>query len=230
MSTDFDYSSIGKTSQRIQADATTTTKSNSSLDQSDFLKLLTTQLTNQDPSSPVDNNQMVTTMSQLSMVDNLNSLAKSVDGVTSLVSSSSALTASSLVGREVLLSSGDGYFSGVEGDYMSAQIDAGDGATDVVVRVIDSNDNEVARFTAGSISGKVEFDWNGKNEETGEYYPAGSYKIEAVGLQSSGYANLSVKPYAKVASVTLGSDLDSTMLNLVGYNQQIAVSKVGDII
>ena len=47
----FDYSTIGKTTSRIEADnaASTSTSSNSQLNQADFLKLLTTQLQNQDP-------------------------------------------------------------------------------------------------------------------------------------------------------------------------------------
>ena len=35
----FDYSNIGKTTSRIEQDTNTKTKSNSSLDQADFLKL-----------------------------------------------------------------------------------------------------------------------------------------------------------------------------------------------
>ena len=87
----FDYSNIGKTTSRIEQDTNTKTKSNSSLDQADFLKLLTTQLQNQDPSEPVDNNQMVTTMSQLSIVDNLNTINSNMDNVVSAISSSSAV-------------------------------------------------------------------------------------------------------------------------------------------
>ena len=80
-----DFSSIGKTSQYIANQESATKKSNSSLDQSDFLKLLTTQLSNQDPSSPVDNNQMVGTMSQLSIVDNLSTITKGMDNMVNAI-------------------------------------------------------------------------------------------------------------------------------------------------
>ena len=79
---DFDYSKIGKSSSLLAQQASQANqadlKANSKLDQADFLKLLTTQLANQDPSSPVDNNQMVTTMSQLSVVENLSSISDNV--------------------------------------------------------------------------------------------------------------------------------------------------------
>lgn len=122
----FDYSTIGKTSSRIATDAAeaTSKKSNSSLDQADFLKLLTTQLQNQDPSSPVDNNQMVTTMSQLSVVENLSTISNNVDNVVNAISSSSALSASSLVGRSVLVDSKTAFFDGT--NPVTAQIDAGE--------------------------------------------------------------------------------------------------------
>ena len=48
---------------------------NSLLDKDDFLKLFVTQLQHQDPMSPMDNDQMVAQMSQLSTVEQLTNLA-----------------------------------------------------------------------------------------------------------------------------------------------------------
>ena len=156
----FDYSTIGKTSSRIASDAAAaaSTKSNSALDQADFLKLLTTQLQNQDPSAPVDNNQMVTTMSQLSVVENLNTISKNMDNVVSAISSSSALSASSLVGRSVLVDTKGAFFDG--NNAVTTMIDAGSGASDVNITVKDSDGSIVASFSAGAnIEGKIDFSY-----------------------------------------------------------------------
>lgn len=45
-----------------------------SLTQTDFLKLLTAQLANQDPTSPVENAEFVSQMAQLSTVDGIDRL------------------------------------------------------------------------------------------------------------------------------------------------------------
>ena len=134
---DFDYSKIGKSSSLLAAQANQTDlKSNSKLDQADFLKLLTTQLANQDPSSPVDNNQMVTTMSQLSVVENLSAISSNVDNAIAAINSSSALSASSLIGRSVLVDSKNAYFNGSSA---GIKVSAGDGAADIKIDIKDAS-------------------------------------------------------------------------------------------
>ncbi|HQS96589.1 MAG: hypothetical protein B7Y31_00460 [Novosphingobium sp. 16-62-11] len=46
----------------------------------DFVKLLTTQLQNQDPTDPVDNTQMLAQLAQFSSLSNLNDIKDSVSG------------------------------------------------------------------------------------------------------------------------------------------------------
>lgn len=46
----------------------------------DFVKLLTTQLQNQDPTDPVDNTQMLAQLAQFSSLSNLNDIKESVSG------------------------------------------------------------------------------------------------------------------------------------------------------
>ena len=95
------YSDIGLKTTPTSSTTTTTSSSSksSSLSQSDFLSLLTTQLSYQDPTKPVDNAQMVSQMAQISTVDSLASLNTSVSSLSSVVTSSQALMASGLVGQ-----------------------------------------------------------------------------------------------------------------------------------
>lgn len=46
----------------------------------DFVKLLTTQLQNQDPTEPVDNTQMLAQLAQFSSLSNLNDIKDSLSG------------------------------------------------------------------------------------------------------------------------------------------------------
>ncbi|VXB63329.1 flagellar hook assembly protein FlgD [Citricoccus sp. K5] len=63
-----------------------------------FLKLLVTQLQNQDPSSPMDTNQMVSQAAQLSMTETLNGISKTLQTQTA---ASSMSTAAALIGQDV---------------------------------------------------------------------------------------------------------------------------------
>lgn len=68
------------------------------LDGEVFLKLLVTQLQNQDPSSPMDTNQMVSQAAQLSMTETMNGMAKTME---SQNAASSMSTAATLMGKDV---------------------------------------------------------------------------------------------------------------------------------
>lgn len=85
------YSGVNATSSTN----TTTTDSKvgkgmGAMDATDFMKLLTTQLTNQDPTAPMDNSQMLAQMAQFTSLSNsteMNSTLKAIAtklGVTGL--------------------------------------------------------------------------------------------------------------------------------------------------
>jgi flagellar basal-body rod modification protein FlgD len=63
------------------ATRSTTTSNGPTLGQSDFIRLLTTQLKSQDPTDPVDNKEMIAQMAQfssLSGIEQINSTLKDI--------------------------------------------------------------------------------------------------------------------------------------------------------
>ena len=78
--------------------ATTTAAPKQTLDSQAFLKLLVTQLTNQDPSSPMDTNQMMTQTTQLSSMEQLTAISATSRESFALQMRSSA---AALVGQKV---------------------------------------------------------------------------------------------------------------------------------
>lgn len=70
-----------------------------------FLKLLTTQLANQDPSSPMDSGQMVQQTAQLASMEQLTDINKSTSSTNS---SQMQATATSMLGRTVSWTDGNG--------------------------------------------------------------------------------------------------------------------------
>lgn len=80
------------------------TNPKSLLNKDDFLKLFVTQLQHQDPMSPMDNDQMVAQMSQLSTVEQLTNMASANAGMAQSLAQSNAV---GLIGRTVTWTDAD---------------------------------------------------------------------------------------------------------------------------
>lgn len=79
-----------------------------SLDYDNFLKLLITQMKNQDPTNPMDPSQQVAQLATFSQVEQSIKMNKSLE---SLISASSLSNASSYIGKTI--TSADGQTSGI---------------------------------------------------------------------------------------------------------------------
>ena len=71
--------------------------------QSSFLRLLTEQLKNQDPLSPMDNAQMTSQLAQISTVDGLGKLNTTLSTLLESSQSGEAMQAAALVGKGVMV-------------------------------------------------------------------------------------------------------------------------------
>lgn len=81
----------------------------SSLTQQDFLKVLLTQLTYQDPMKPTDNQQFMAQLAQFSTLQQTQQLNANIE---TLISNQSALQSVGLIGRTVILSTDSGTVTG----------------------------------------------------------------------------------------------------------------------
>ena len=80
-----------------QKDNATPDNKNGQLTQEDFFALLTEQLSNQDPTKPVDNDQMIAQMTNFTMADSLSQLNDKFDAF------ATSMTSTSLYRRQALL-------------------------------------------------------------------------------------------------------------------------------
>ena len=96
-----DFNTLQSLGLAQQSTATNTSKSNSDLGQGDFLKLMVTQLNNQDPMKPMESGDFLGQMAQFSTVTGIDGLNTSFSEFASSVSNDQALQAANLVGRRV---------------------------------------------------------------------------------------------------------------------------------
>lgn len=71
--------------------------------QNNFLTLLLTQMKNQDPTNPMQNNELTTQLAQISTVQGVEKLNETVSGLTGQLNASQALNATKLVGKNVMI-------------------------------------------------------------------------------------------------------------------------------
>lgn len=176
--------------------------------QNQFLKLLVTQMKNQDPLNPLENAEVTSQLAQLSTVDGINKLNATLQTLSTAYAESRSLQAASLVGRDVLapgasLKLGNGVAIG--------GIELSQPADRVIVTITDKAGKVQQSIDLGpQEAGVVTFQWDGIRDN-GMPASEGAYAFDVRALLGSAEVKADKLSYAKVGSVTLGSQ--DTRLN-----------------
>jgi flagellar basal-body rod modification protein FlgD len=199
--------------------------SSNQLQLEDFMNLMITELTHQDPFKPMENTELATQISQFATVSGIDDLNTSFDDLRSTLTSDQALQASNLVGREVMINSNLGWFSGTGN--LSGSIELPSTASNVVLRVTDTTGALVREIQLGSSEeGSLSFSWDGSND-AGEFMPAGQYHLSATASVDGVEMAPDLMVAAQVESVSLGGS-DGVQLNLTGLGQ-VHINNVASI-
>jgi flagellar basal-body rod modification protein FlgD len=204
----------------------TSTPTGSTMTQSDFLQLLTTQLQDQDPTQPMDNSQMAAELAQfatLSATQNINTNLQTLSSnLSSGMQTSQVLSASNLVGKQVLVPSSTLEYSGSSVGGAVNVTTAGD----VVVTIKDSNGNTVNSYDLGNQQvGLAQFTWDGKNS-AGSTVANGTYSISANAGGSS--SQLTTYASGSVTGVGYGGSSTGTYVQVAGIGG-VPLSQVAQI-
>lgn len=78
-----------------------TSSVNSALDKNSFLKLLIAQLTNQDPTSPMDSAQFVSQMADFTTLEQTQNMSDAIDKLVASQSSQSLSEQASMIGKQI---------------------------------------------------------------------------------------------------------------------------------
>lgn len=196
--------------------AKTATPPKQTLGQEQFLKLLTTQLTHQDPMKPMENGEFMGQMAQFSTVSGIQDLQASFKDFADSVSSGQALQAAGLVGRQVSAPSDQALLSAYKGT-VQGDFELPSSSPNVSVKIIDPQTGATIRDldlgTQGA--GKTAFTWDGM-DNSGQFANPGVYKIQASAMIDGVNTSLATNIKSEVESVTMGTGSTGMQVNLVG--------------
>jgi len=208
-------------------DATKNATGNQAMGKEAFLTLLVTQLKNQNPLSPQDNGAFVAQLAQFSSLEGINNLNDSVKAISSNVTSSQALQASSLVGRSVVTQTDKTLVDTSKS--MTGSVAVKNAVGNVTVKITDKDGNTVRTIEMGPQAvGSQNFIWDGKNDK-GEVVASGTYTFKATTKDDKGASiDLATSLPATVTSVTLSQTGGEMLLNLAG-GRSIKLSQIQTI-
>ncbi len=191
------------------------------LGQEDFMKLMTTQMNNQDPFKPMENGEFLSQMAQFSAVSGLKDIKDSFKNLADTMQSNQALQASSLVGKRVMVPGKKNTLP--EKGEMQGAVEVPVSTSNLTIKITDSSGELVHTLELGSQKeGQVSYSWDGMRKipgrpgesETEERASSGVYTITAeieVEGKPQGADTLVVD---RVDSVSLGKQGQGITLNL----------------
>jgi len=147
-----------------------------------FLTLLTTQLKNQDPLSPMDSNEFTQQLVQFSSVEQQINANKNLESLIALTKSRSASDAVSYLGKTLTLT--DGNAALMNGQAQWAYSLDNDAAT-TTLSVLNASGRVVFSAPGDTGEGMHPFTWDGK-DSAGNTLPPGAYLLKVTARASDG--------------------------------------------
>jgi flagellar basal-body rod modification protein FlgD len=222
------------------------TKSTDSVqsEQDKFMKLLVTQLQNQDPLNPLDNAQVTSQLAQLSTVTGVNKLNDTLESLRTDQQSSQAMTATSLIGKAVL-TPGKSLTLGVTAEAVPAKdgkdatpevhggvlgFQLGSGAAQVTVEIVDKNGKTVKTISSQDVdAGNYPVFWAGDTDVEGVQAPLGEYTVKVTASNGGDPLKDAIPlTYGVVASVST-SAVGGTKVNVSGIGK-VALDDVKEVL
>jgi flagellar basal-body rod modification protein FlgD len=184
-----------------------------------FLTLLTTQLQNQDPLSPMDSNQFTQQLVAFSGVEQQINTNDNLQSLIALSMSQQASSAVNYIGHSVVMTSGKG---SLENGNVDWTYNLGAPSAGTTLTVTDATGKVVYSGAGDTAQGNNDFSWNGQ-DSSGNQLPDGQYTLSVAATASDGSAITST--IASKAIVT-AVDMSGSTPQLVLGAMEIPLSEV----
>ena len=159
-----------------QSDSSSSEVGTKSLGKEDFLSLLVTQLSNQNPLEPMDNMDFIAQLAQFSELEATTNLGDHLSSMESFMASINNFGAADLVGKEIKAVGDKVEIYG--SDPVTLNYDLGESAVSLNVNIYSSDDVLVKSISVGSTeAGEHQTVWDG-TDNSGSTVSSGTYTFE----------------------------------------------------
>ena len=190
--------------------------------QTAFLTLFTTQLKNQNPLDPMENEAFVAQLAQFSQLEATTKMSTNIDTLVKSMSNSQISNASSMIGKTVAIADGKAIKYGEPVEGLVALDKDVDGIT---LKVFDAKGSVVRTGQIGAQKkGDYPFTWDGLDND-GNAAADGVYRVEATVTRFGQASKAAVQTMAAVRSVTTDTATGDMKLELVD-GTKVSLSEV----
>jgi len=197
------------------------------LDRMAFLTLFTTQLKNQNPLDPMDNEAFVSQLAQFSSLEAMTGVRTSVDAMAADSKSEKFLLGSSLLGKKI---ERVGNLATLDaGGEISPNANLAESADSAVFTIFDAATDELV-YTENFENlpaGNVDLTWNGQNQE-GDEMAAGQYKFEFIANRGGVLTTLPLINKQVIAAVSWDKTLEELKVEMED-GSVLSMAEVGRI-
>lgn len=209
MATAFDTTLTSLGINRTTTSTAAAASTSSGLGTSDFLKLLTAQLQNQDPLAPTDNSQMVAQLAQITSTSGIADMATTLKAIQAKLAGVSTADALSYVGKTILTPGSTAYGRTTGG--LAGAVELGGAATDVSVSISDANGQVLDTLQLGAQkAGTVSYDWDGKTA-AGADAGTGPFTLKVAAANAGANVAATGLVWAPVGAVSIPASGDPTL-------------------
>jgi len=221
--TPWNQTATGKTTTKTESEQATDKATKGLGDNfNTFLKMLTTQLKNQDPTKPMDTNEMTQQLVQFASVEQTIGTNSRLDKLLKIQQANMVSSNLGYLGRTVSF----------EGDQFELRENTGPtplgyeletAAKRVEIKILDKNGNTVRTLTGDTAVGKHKIDWDYK-DAAGEVVPPGAYSINVTPVAKDDKTFIIAKTYTFGTVSGIGSADGETTLSV--YGKEIPLSQI----
>ena len=197
------------------------------LDRDAFLKLFTTQLKNQNPLDPMENEAFVAQLAQFSSLEAMTGVRTSMDAMAEDSKSSRFLLGSTLIGKKIeRLGS---LVTIAAGEHVTSRADLPESADSGAFSIYDTATDELIykKLFNYMPAGPVDLTWSGQNQD-GEQMPSGQYRFEFVSNKDGTLTTLPLLNKQTIAAVSWDKEIGELKVEMED-GSTLDIAEVGRI-
>jgi flagellar basal-body rod modification protein FlgD len=191
-----------------------------SKDYTQFLRLLTTQLQNQDPLSPMDTNEMTNQIVAFSQVEQQINMNQKLDSLVSLNLGNALNSSLGYVGMDVNYVSSEFSFDGTNNVKINYALNAPSEKTKI--KVLDETGKTIFEATGSKETGKKDFVWDGSLSNGGKA-TKGTYAIR---IEATDKEDIAIGSTTIVPGRVRGVETQNGAINLLIGDRAVPLSNV----